>query len=588
MYRAKKSAVKKSAVVNGYLIESGANLSGADLRGANLRFLKVKNVDFSHADLTGANLRRATIRRSNFEGAILNGANLKECKFFTSDFAGASFEGANLQYTDFDRSALISANFNGARLRETSFSGSDLRGANLENLVLYEIQVSKCNFKGSNLKKIIANGGFFTASDFSQTKIEGAKFIKTKFIRSNLSELNFEDCVFLKTRMSACKLIDANFSGRNMTGSTFFASKMKNADLSRANLTRCDFEKADLSRADLRGANLRGADFTGASLVSTKLDGAKVNGALFPTPPTVGGSYGLMTGPILKMNRPDSPLRAQEFKKSYPYEFERLKADMGGRDFNEGMKVAIKNKYFTPFDWVLTRKMWKYNTQRVSKNPNTVIMLNIDTENSKYTDREKRLLQALIRLFSEHPMHPRERSPLLTIGWVRYAIDERHKVMLIEEVQTDIHNQRIRTIPASYLARYDISLEELHEAVAIIKPALDRFYEDAIGLIYEEAAARGYTVEMLGYEDKLPFCYTDDDGIERCPPKPVYTDLPRRMGMREKRDSAVPVREPLLGKVSYYKPNPGIPPRYQQECCVCGEPGSLMASNNNVFCEDCF
>jgi hypothetical protein len=373
-----------------------------------------------------------------------------------------------------------------------------------------------------------------------------------------------------------------------MTGSPFFASKMKNADLSEANLTNCDFEKANLSGANLRGANLRGADFTDAILLSTKLDGAKVKGAVFPTPPTPARSYGFMTGPILKMSRPDAPLKAPEFKKTYPYEFERLKADMGGRDFNENMKVAIKDKYHTPFDWVLTRKLWKKNTQRLSKNPNINILLNIDTESSNYTEREKTLLQILIKLFSVHAMHPHEKSPLLTIGWVRYAVDERHKVMLIEEIQTDIHNKKIKEISDDRLMNYHISREELHEAVAIIKPALDRFYEDAIGLIYEEAAARGYTVEMLGYEDKLPFCYTDDDDIERCPPKPVYTDLPRRMGMREKRDSAVPVRKPLLGKVSYYKPNPGIPPRYQEECCVCGEPGSLMASNNNVFCGDCF
>ena len=589
MYRAKKSAVKTSAVVNGYLIESGANLSGADLRGANLRFLKVKNVDFSHADLTGANLRRATIQRSNFEGAVLKEANLKECRFLRSDFSGATFEGANLHYTNFGRSALINASFSGSKLRETHFHRSNLRGANLENLILYDVHARMCDFKGSNLKNIISKGGYFIASDFRQAKIEGAKFINTMFIKAKLSGLNLQDCIFFRGRLSISDLIGANLSGKNMTGVNFFNSKMKNADLRKANLTHCDFEKADLSGADLRGANLSGADLTGAILVDTKLDGAKVKGALFPTPPALARSYGLMTGPILKMNRPDSPLRAQEFKKSYPYEFERLKADMGGRDFNEGMKVAIKDKYYTPFDWVITRKLWKINAQRLSKNPNMIIMLNIDIENSKYTDREKTLLQPLIRLLIDHSMHPHEKSPLLTIGWVRYAVDERHKVILIEEIQTDIHSQKIKAVSDNRLINYHISREDFHEAVSTIKPALARFYEDAIGLIYQEAAARGYTVEMLGYEDKLRFCYEDDDGIERCPPKPVYTDLPRRMGMREKRDSEVPVLKPLLGKVSYYKPNPGIPPRYRTECCcICSEPASLMSDDGEVFCEDCF
>jgi len=374
-----------------------------------------------------------------------------------------------------------------------------------------------------------------------------------------------------------------------MTGSSFFASKMKKANLSGANLTNCDFDKADLSGADLSGADLKGADLTNAILVSTKLDGAKVKSAFFPTPPALARSYGLMTGPILKMNKPESPLRAPEFKKSYPYEFERLKSDMVGRDFNENIKEAIKDKYLTPFDWVVTRKLWKSKAQRLSKNLNRVILLNINTENSKYTDLEKKVLQGLIKLFSQNPMHPHAESPLLTIGWARYAIDEKHKVMLIEEIQTDLHKNKIRTITDDYLARHGVNREELEEAVSIIKPELERFYEDAVGLIYQEAAKKGYTVEMLGYEDKLPFCYEDDDGVERCPPKGVYTDLPRRMGMLEKRDSEVPTLKPLAGKVSYYKPNPGIPPRYRQEyCCVCGEPASLMSAAGDVFCEDCF
>ena len=297
-----------------------------------------------------------------------------------------------------------------------------------------------------------------------------------------------------------------------------------------------------------------------------------------------------MTGPILKMSRPGSPARAPEFKKTYPAEFERLKADMGGRDFNENIKTTIRDKYLTPFNWVVTRKLWKDKTQRVSKKPNLVMLLSINTESVDFTEHQAGLLKALSKAVYFGTQHPHEQEPMLTVGWVRYAKYPRHKVILIEEVQNDLNSSNLkRTSKSGYaLNNGSINEEQFWEAAGLIRSYEKRFYEDAIGLIYEEAAALGYTVEMLGYEDKLPYCYEDDFGAERCPPKPVYTDLPKRMGMAQKRASEVPVRKKLLGKVSYYKPNPGIPPRYRQECCVCSMPASMMSAAGDVFCEDCF
>ena len=57
---------------------------------------------------------------------------------------------------------------------------------------------------------------------------------------------------------------------------------------------------------------------------------------------------------------------------------------------------------------------------------------------------------------------------------------------------------------------------------------------------------KGYSVEMLGYGDKKGYGS----------PRSIYTDLPRKMGMRPQ---PTQTDLSLKDKVSYYKPNPSRP-----------------------------
>ena len=189
--------------------------------------------------------------------------------------------------------------------------------------------------------------------------------------------------------------------------------------------------------------------------------------------------------------------------------------------------------------------------------------------------------------------HPNEKPPLFTIGWVRYAQDDKHGILLVEEVQSDIEVIRPKMKDAKeesrQLSSAGINTEEYGEVLDLLRPYSIRFYEDAIGLVYQEAEGLGYAVELLDYEDKSGKDYINPmTGEEKRPPKSVYTDLPRRMLLKEKRTSLVPTRAPLKSKVSYYKPNPGIPPRYRQGCCVCGQAACTMDGGGHLFCEDCF
>ena len=572
--------------VKGYYIGPGADLRGARLAAADLR-----QANLADADLTGADLFKADLTRADFTGANLTEANLKGAKVLRVNFSGANLENAELAGLHITVSKLNGAVLTGADLKDTMFSRSDLTKANLEGMVLNNVRFIACNLKKLRAKNSVALNCKLFSSDLRGADIAGTKFKKIHFVRATLDKIDFRNCVLIYPQFISSSLKRSNLGGVNLTGALFNNSKMERADLSGANLTGADFEDADLTSANLTNAILKNADLTGTVLTGAKLEGANLKGVITPPPPIAAKSYGFMTGPILKMSKPGSPARAPDFKKIYPTEFERLKADMGGRDFNENIKTTIRDKYLTPFNWVITRKLWKVPAQRVSKKPNSVMLLNIDTESGDFTEHQAELLKAMSKAVYAEPMHPHEEGPLLTIGWVRYAKDPRHKVILIEEAQTDFNSSNLkRTSKSEFsLGRGSINEEQFWEAAGLIRSYEKRFYEDAIGLIYEEAAALGYTVEMLGYEDKLLYCYEDGFGVQRCPPKPVYTDLPKRMGMAQKRVSEVPVRKKLLGEVSYYKPNPGVPPRYRTEfCCICSEPASLMSDRGEVFCEECF
>jgi hypothetical protein len=149
---------------------------------------------------------------------------------------------------------------------------------------------------------------------------------------------------------------------------------------------------------------------------------------------------------------------------------------------------------------------------------------------------------------------------LYAIGWVRYDQDDEAKVLLIEEVQSDLDITRRKLTGKSDLAEQfkdqGVDPQEIVNVAESMREYTDRFYEDAIGLVYQEAEALGYTVEMLPYEAKKQFCYYDVQKKKQiCPPISVYVELPKRLGMTARRESES--LQNLPAPVRYYKPNPG-------------------------------
>jgi hypothetical protein len=188
--------------------------------------------------------------------------------------------------------------------------------------------------------------------------------------------------------------------------------------------------------------------------------------------------------------------------------------------------------------------------QRKSHKPNDVILLNINLTKIKVSTEALKLLKNLADV-SHRSGHPHASHPLFTIGWVRFGVDEVNKLYLVEEVQSDIEVVRQQTKDdkaKTQLRNAGIKPDDFDTVYETLRPYSDRFYEDALGILFMEAEEKGYSVEMLGYEDKK----------EYKSPRSIYTDLPRKMGMRPQ---PTQTDLDLKDKVSYYKPNPSRPRR---------------------------
>ena len=447
---------------------ANANLEGADLRTANL----------SRAILEGANLSYANLTRANLAGANLSDANLSDARLSDANLSDARLSYANLSYAN-----LAGANLAGANLSDANLSDARLSYANL----------TRANLAGADL------------------------------VGANLSDANLT-----RANLSYAKLAGAGLLGANLTGAGLAGANLSRAYLSDANLTGANLSGADLEDADLAGANLTGANLEDTDGLDALGDATGVTWPAGFTPPAIEATpyraYGKQSAAVLKLRKPDTPRAAKEFKKKYPTEFEVLKQDTQGRDFSDQIIEQIAARHVTPFDWATTYGKYTSEAQRLCSEPNKVIKANIDLTDPRFTDREREIL-GKIREISSRSGHPVERHPFFTIGWVRYCELPDIKTLLVEEVQSDVQGVRKGLKdPATrrQLESGGLNAEEIEAATTLLLPYTERFYEDALGIIFDIAQKSGSKVEMLHYDTKRQFGS----------PSAVYTDLPRSMGMK--------------------------------------------------------
>jgi hypothetical protein len=167
--------------------------------------------------------------------------------------------------------------------------------------------------------------------------------------------------------------------------------------------------------------------------------------------------------------------------------------------------------------------------------------LNIDMDDERFTAQQKDVLRKLAET-SRRSIHPYERDPLFTVGWVRICRDDANGVWLVEEVQSDVQVVRQQKNDE----RLGNLREQFDEIVEVMQSYVDRFYEDALGITLIEAEKLGFEVEMLDYETKKRLGYNS--------PRSIYRDLPASMGISAKRRSKV--LPDLQEDVRWTRPNP--------------------------------
>jgi len=423
--------------------------------------------------------------------------------------AGEDLTDANLGGVDMPRAILAYASLEGAILTYASLEGAILTGAIL----------TYANLTGADL----------TSADLTDARLRDANLNRANLNRAKLNDANLDNANLTNAVLTDADLTSANLRGANLSG-----AKLRGANLLFANLRSAILFGADLHGADMRGADMRDADMRGASLVAVEFDDNTIWPDNFKPPAvetTATRSYGRKSAALLKLRKPETPRAARDFKRLYPSEFEALKAGTQGRDFSDDVIARLRQKHESPFEWLVTTGEYEDSAQRLCPDANDVFKFNVNTRDAQYTPRQQKILER-VSTISQRSRHPYEMKPLFTIGWVRYCADDAAKTWLVEEVQSDVQGVRKGVEDAGARRQLEaggISPEDITETLDLLKPYTDRFYEDALGIVFDLASQKGYRVEMLTYADKRAYNS----------PMAVYTDLPKSMGMRTGKGSAV-------------------------------------------------
>jgi len=474
-------------------------MSPLSFRFKNLSFADFEGSDLTGADFTGANLHKVNLKNANLQSAC--------------------FAHANLSYAILTNAKLARADLTGANLSNANLIGADLTEANLTKALFFLALLMRSNFTNANLE----------GADLHVVEGAGAKFAYANLRRARLSQSDIENADFSHADLRHAQLLEAHLCG---------------GKFNHANLQDADLGETDLAHGDLRGTDFRSTDLRTANLVRVVYDSDTRWPPGFQPPPPAGApqrmrAYGAMTGPVLKLGKAGVPYRAKDFKQRHPQEFEMLKRLTGGADFSPAFTEKLRQTNITPYDWIVTRSVYSLSLQRRCPHNNLVLLLNIDMSDPAFTERQRDLLQILAKAHRQSK-HPYEKGDLFTVGWVRICQNDAAGVWLVEEVQSDVPVVR---------GSKDDEWEgperaRKAEIVHLMKPYVERFYADALGIVLQEAEKAGAEVEMLTYASKA-----GDNS-----PRSVYTELPASMGISAKRASKV--LPDLEDEVRWTRPNP--------------------------------
>lgn len=428
----------------------------------------------------------------------LSGADLSEL-----DMRGIDLSGADLRDSLIWGSLLSGADLSGADLSGSNASGADLSDADLSNANMREADFSECEMPGADLSGASADGADLFGANLKRSSMRGASFVGATLSFADLSESD---------------LSGANLEKSNLSRSSVNGAKFVDANLTRANLSYADAKSSDITGADIQGVITTGADFSDAVASKSKL--------VFR-----GRTYGSMTDAVLALQAVGAQ-SASSFKRRHPRQFDKIKHMARGSVIDDATIHSVASGSLGP-KWYGTSRSYRSSDQRLCQSANEVLMLNLDKSDAGLSEEQSAALSRL-QNSSHFGGHPREQSKgLFTVGWVRLCAGSNS--LLVEEVQSDVSKLQQKSKVASFMKdlREDVGdTDLLFSAVRAIQPWVDRFYEDALGVVFRLARRRGAkSVEMLTHKSK--------EEVARGTPRSIYEDLPKSMGMTRRAASSV-------------------------------------------------
>jgi len=235
----------------------------------HLKLLKegLEGVDMSGVDFSGLQLPGV-----NFRGARLAGAKFSSCRLFGADFTGAD---------------LAKADLSGADLTSANLTEADLKGCLVVGTIWRKSFFTRTNFSGLKLDGADFSGGAGPSADFS-----GASLKRSLFTKAILPCADFSSASVEKADFSSATLSFGDFRGCNAREAVFKGANLQNlracdqADFSKADLRRVIapksvWEESNLDGADFQQADLNGARFCQATLCNSHFDRCLLKGSVF-------------------------------------------------------------------------------------------------------------------------------------------------------------------------------------------------------------------------------------------------------------------------------------------------------------------
>lgn len=560
----------------------------AELEDAVFVTCAIKDADFHTANMSSVNMARNDIRGSNFYHASMEQADLNHVdasklsaddeytSFMSADLRDANLQGANLTGASLGHANLTGTNFAGAIVHEADFLDAYVDTTNFDGTIgrpqtTPEAGLDDASFVGSSMHPLNLSGSFEDDAALLGIELHGPfKYEGESYII--VWDDQTEDSKILVSKNDYDKALDTAVLWESPTDGFWNYILSAGIDDEQLRFAIATSEGVDLSpmgtlvpgvTQDMATEllynefgndwdvlfNVAFDDDTPAVYISTepRLKDptdmlVRAKDALTVEPPVPRTAYGRSRKAKQQIESMMSPMRVGAFKQTFPEAFELIKRDIRvGTLQPESARQLISQYGMT---WNVTHATWPYDVQRLSPKANKVMQLNIDLRVVTDDPDVRKTIEA-IRSTSYQSEHPVRKRGLFTVGWVRYSEFPEKGVVLIEEVQSDLPIVRKGLSDEEFqkeLHRRGQTDEQIRTALDVLQPYVERFYMDAISLVYDIAHEAGLDVEMLSYSQKKQFNS----------PRSLYEKLPKYMGMK-KGESELDFIE---GKVWRISPNP--------------------------------